>query len=107
MYRYRLKGSQKFNERMARWRDMQAQRKLDLPSPKYPYEPPDIRRRLIIIDYDFGREVRHEFVLLKSDRIDCFRVAVDGKLLKSRMGWAKVLEMARKAFVRVRNIYVD
>lgn len=47
------------------------------------------------------RVVWHEFVLLKSDRIDCYRVAVDGKLLPGRMGWAKILEMVRKAFLRV------
>lgn len=56
-------------------------------------------------DYDFGREVRHELVLLKSDRIDCYRVSVDGKLLPGRMGWAKILEMVRKAFVRVREAF--
>lgn len=60
MYRHRTRGSQKINERMARWRDIQARMKLDQPAPRYPYEPPDIRRRVVITDYDFGREVRHE-----------------------------------------------
>lgn len=107
MYRNRTKGSQRFNERMRRWRDAKERIRLESPAPQYPYEPPDIRRRVIVIDYDFGREVRHEFVLLKSNRIDSYRVAVDGKLLKGRMGWAKVLELTRKAFVRVRNVYLD
>lgn len=103
MYRYRSKGSNKFSHRMQKWWVEVPEG----PPPKYPYEPPNIRRRVVIEDYDFGRTVRHEFVLLKSDRIDCYRVAVDGKLLRHRMGWAKVLELARKAFVRVRNIYLD
>lgn len=107
MYRYRTKGSQRFNERMKRWRDAKEQIRLSGPAPKYPYEPPDIRRRIIIEDYDYGRTVRHEFMLMKSDRIDCYHVSVDGKLLIGRIGWAKVLVLARKAFIRVRNIYLD
>jgi len=58
------------------------------------------RRRIVVEDYDFGRTVRHEFVLLKSNRIDCYRVAVDGRLLPGRIGWARSLEMIRKAFLR-------
>lgn len=92
---------------MKRWRDAKERIRLDGSCPIYPYEPPEIRRRIIIEDYDFGRTVRHEFVLLRSNRIDCYRVAIDGKSLTERMGWAKVLELVRKAFVRVRNIYLD
>jgi hypothetical protein len=77
------------------------------PPPKYPYEPPDIRRRIIVEDYDYGRMVRHEFVLLKSGRIDCYRVAVDGKLLPGRIGWSKILELVRKAFVRATTRVFD
>jgi len=100
MYRNRTKGSQRFNERMRRWREAKERKRLDGPAPVYPYDPPEIRRRIIIEDYDYGRTVRHEFVLLKSNRIDCYRVAVDGGLLPGRIGWAKVLEMIRKAFLR-------
>lgn len=71
----------------------------------YPYEPPEIRRRVILEDYDFDRVVRHEFVLHRSNRIDCYRVVIDGHELPQRLGWAKVMEMARKAFVRVRDVY--
>ena len=100
MYRNRTRGSQRFNERMRRWRDAKERIRLEGPAPIYPYEPPEIRRRIIVEDYDYGRTVRHEFVLLKSNRIDCYRLAVDGKLLPGRIGWAKVLELARKAFLR-------
>lgn len=103
MYRTRTKGSQRFNERMARWREAKERKRLEGPAPKYPYEPPEIRRRIIVEDYDFGRVVRHELVLFRSDRIDCYRVAVDGKLLPGRKGWAKALELVRKAFVRVKE----
>lgn len=75
MYRRRYKGSQKINERMRRWREAREQKRLDGPA-------------------------RHEFVLLRSDRIDCYRVAVDGQLLPGRMGWARILELIRKTFLR-------
>ena len=107
MYRNRTKGSQRFNERMRRWRDSKELKRLKGPTPKYPYEPPEIRRRIIVEDYYFGRIVRHEFVLLKSNRIDTYLLSVDGKLLPGRTGWSRVVELLRKAFVRVRNIYLD
>jgi hypothetical protein len=103
MYRNRTKGSQRFNARMQRWRDAKEQIRLNGPIPYYGPNLPDIRRRVIIEDYDCGHVIRHEFVLLKSDRIDCYRVAVDGKLLPGRIGWARVMELARKAFIRVAN----
>lgn len=107
MYRTRSKGSQRFNERMQRWRDAKERIRLEGPSPEYPYEPPEIRRRIIVIDYDYGRELRHDFVLLKSNRIDCYRVSVDGKLLPGRIGWARVLELIRKAFLRATTRIFD
>jgi len=100
MYRYRSKGSQRFNERMRRWREAKERIRLEGPAPVYPYEPPEIRRRIVVEDYDYNRTVRHEFVLLKSNRIDSYHVAVDGKLLPGRIGWAKILELIRKAFIR-------
>jgi len=105
MYRQRTRGSQKFNERMARWREAKERIRLEGPAPKYPYEPPEIRRRVIVIDYDFGRIVQHEFILHRSNRIDCYVVEVDGQQLPHRLGWARVVEMIRKAFVRVRDVY--
>lgn len=100
MFRRRSTGSQRFNERMRRWRDAKERKRLAGPAPQYPYQPPEIRRRIIVEDYDYGRTVRHEFVLLKSNRIDCYRVAVDGQLLPYRIGWARILELVRKAFLR-------
>jgi hypothetical protein len=100
MYRHRTKGSQKYNLKMQRWRDRKEEIRLEGPVPVYPYEPPEIRRRVVIEDYDYDRITRHEFILLKSNRIDCYRVAVDGKLLPGRIGWARVLELIRKAFIR-------
>lgn len=107
MYRQRFKGSRKFNERMARWREAKEKIRLEGPCPEYPYEPPEIRRRIIIIDYDYDRELRHEIVLHRSNRIDCYRVEVDGKMLFGRLGWSNVLELIRKAFIRATTRVFD
>ncbi|WP_305046348.1 hypothetical protein [Geoalkalibacter sp.] len=101
MYRKRTSGSRKFNARMARARAAKEKIRLEGPSPDYPVKLPQVRRRVIVEDYDFGETVRHEFVLERSNRTDCYRVIVDGVTIPSRMGWAKTLEMVRKAFVRV------
>ena len=68
--------------------------------PTYPAVLPDIRRRVIVIDYDFG-EVIHEMVLAKTNRVDCYQAIVDGKIWAERIGWSKALEGIRKSFIRV------
>jgi hypothetical protein len=87
--------SQKFNEKMARWREIQLRKKLEEP-PYYGPEPPEIRRRIIVEDYDGGETTRHEIVLHRSNRIDCYRVEDDGKMLPGRKGWSSVLEMVAR-----------
>lgn len=100
-YHKRTKGSHKFNERMARARAARERKRLESPAPDYP--PPDVEheRRIIIEDICGGETVRHEFLLTESNRVDCYRVSVDGRELPGRYGWTRTLEMARKAFVRV------
>ena len=95
MYRTRRHGSQKFNEKMARWRDIQLRKKLEEPAPYYGPEPPEIRRRIIVEDYDGPETTRHEIILHRSNRIDCYLVEVDGRMLPGRKGWSSVLEMIR------------
>lgn len=100
MYRKRNKGSRKFNERMARARAAKERLRLEGPAPDYPPDLPLIRRRVIVEDYDTFGMVRHEFILARCGRIDCYQVSVDGKTLPGRMGWSRVLELVRKAFIR-------
>lgn len=100
MYRRRNRGSRKFNERMARARAAKERRRLEgKTEPRL--ELPLVRRRVIVEDYDLGETVRHEFELRRSSRIDCYCLVVDGAPLPGRHGWARTLEMVRKAFVRV------
>lgn len=70
------------------------------PAPDYPAVLPDLRREIIIIDHDFGERM-HRLALYKTDRIDCYRVEVDGKPWKTRIGWSRLLEGLRKSMPRV------
>lgn len=102
-YRKRLYGSRKFNERLERTRATALRNRLELPESNYPYpiELPELRRKIVITDYDFGEPVTHEILLYRSNRRDCYEISVDGQALPGRLGWARVLEKIRKAFVRV------
>ena len=70
------------------------------PAPEYPAELPELRRRVIIIDYDFGKRV-YRLELFRTNRVDCYRAEANGRLWRDRVGWSKVLEGIRKSFVRV------
>lgn len=69
-------------------------------APEYPQEFPQLRKRIVITDYDFG-EVVHTLDLYRTDRIDCFAVHVDGKPWKSRIGMSRILAGLRKSMPRV------
>lgn len=69
-----------------------------------PVEIPELRRKVIIIDYDHGKRV-HTLKLYRSDRIDCYRVEADGKAWKRRAGWSTICEGMRKAMPRLLSPY--
>lgn len=71
-----------------------------LPAPDYPPALPELRRRIVITDYDFGERV-HTLDLYRTNRVDCYKVHVDGKPWKARIGWSKILEGLRKSLPRV------
>lgn len=95
-YRKRTKCS----ARMAAAKAAADRARTDSPAPDYIPQMPELRRRIVITDYDFG-EVEHTIDLYRSGRIDCYRVVADGKEWKKRAGWSTVLEMVRKSFLRV------
>jgi len=84
-------------------RKAKERKRLEGDAPDYPIMLPEIRRRIIIIDYDFG-EVMHEIVLKKSSRVDCYQAVIDGKVWRERIGWSKILEAVRKSFIRVGTV---
>lgn len=87
-------------ETLARMKTGKDAKRMALPAPDYPPKLPDLRRRLIVEDFDFEHRT-HVLELFKTNRVDCFRVHVDGKPWKSRMGWSKILEGLRKSLPRV------
>ena len=87
-------------EQLAAMRRAKEVRRMARPAPDYPAELPELRRRLVIEDYDFGHRI-HVMEFYRSDRVDCYRVVVDGREWKPRIGWSKALAGLRKALPRV------
>lgn len=61
---------------------------------------PELRREVIVIDYDSGQPVAHTLHLFKTNRIDTYRIEADGKPWKCG-GWSACLVGLRKAYPRV------
>jgi len=99
MYRKRKQCSKKLQS----MREAKKRKRLEGPTPDYPVELPELRRQIIIIDYDHGK-VEHRLDLYRTNRIDCYRAVADGKPWRDRVGWSKVVEGIRKSFVRVRAV---
>ena len=85
---------------LAQMRAAKARKREAAPAPDYPTQLPELRRRIVIIDYDFGERI-HTLDLYRSNRIDCYRVNVDGQPWKDRMGWSRILSGLRKSLPRV------
>lgn len=64
------------------------------------WQPPDLRRRLIVEDYDSGKLVRTVIDMHATTRIDSYRVRIDGKVQAGRMGWSRILGLLRVAMPR-------
>ena len=96
------KKSLKHAATCARMRAGKERRRIASESPEYPAPLPDLRRTIIVIDYDSGQPVEHRIDLHKTSRIDQYRAVVDGKEWKPRIGFAGVLAGIRKALPRVR-----
>lgn len=61
---------------------------------------PELRREVIVIDYDSGQSVTHTLHLYRTSRVDTYRIDADGKPWK-RGGWSACLVGLRKAYPRV------
>lgn len=60
---------------LARMRAAKESKRLAGPAPEYPHDLPDLRRRIVIEDFDFGHQV-HVMEMYKTSRVDCYRVVV-------------------------------
>ncbi len=65
-----------------------------------PWQPPDLRRRLIVEDYDTGEVKRTVIDMHATTRIDSYAVRIDGKPQPGRVGWSRILELLRLATPR-------
>lgn len=95
---YRKRTS--YSKKLANMRAAKERKRLEGEAPDYPRELPNLRRRVIVIDYDFGKVV-HVIDLYRTNRVDCYKAVADGKPWKDRVGWSKVLEGLRKSMIRV------
>lgn len=41
-------------------------------------ELPDLRRMVVVTDYDSGQPTTHTFVMYRTARVDTFRIEIDG-----------------------------
>lgn len=87
-------------ETLAKMRGGRGAARMNRPAPDYPVALPDLRRRIVIENFEFGHEV-HVLELHRTNRVDCFRVVADGVEWKERIGWSKILAGLRKSMPRV------
>ncbi len=87
----------------ARMRAGKERRRLAGEAPDYPAPLPELRRTIIIIDYDRGVPVEHRIDLHRTRRIDQFRAVVDGREWKASIGFSGVLAGIRKAMPRIHS----
>ena len=73
--------------------------RMERPAPAR-WDPPDLRRRVIIEDYDTGTAQRVVIDMHATSRIDSYRVVIDGKPQPGRLGWSRILDRVRKAMPR-------
>lgn len=62
-------------------------------------ELPQLRRVVIVIDYDSGAPVEHRIELYRTTRVDVYRAQADGADW-GRKGWSAVLAGLRKSLPR-------
>lgn len=61
---------------------------------------PELRRVVIVTDHDSGQPVTHRFELLRSRRVDSYRVMIDGQPWRC-CGWSAVCEALRRSHQRL------
>ena len=65
------------------------------------WQPPPLRRRITIEDFDGPEPSTHIIELHRTTRIDTYRAVVDGRAWKARIGWSRVLDGLRKSLPRL------
>lgn len=93
-------------QRDARARKLEAMRRgkdrarMERPAPGRAPDLPELRREVVVIDYDTGQPIMHTLRMYRTRRVDTYRIEADGQPWK-RGGWSAALEGLRKAYPRV------
>lgn len=66
-----------------------------------PYQPPVLRRVVIVIDYDLGEPRIETFRLRRTNRIDSYTIEHNGRTLPGRAGWANFCRRLSSHFTRL------
>lgn len=67
------RNTPRYLRQLANMREAKARKRLADPAPDHLPELPDLRRRIVITDYDFGERI-HTLDLYRTNRSDCYRV---------------------------------
>lgn len=67
------------------------------------WQPPPLRRILVVIDFDSGTPRIKMMQLWRSHRSDTYRVRTPRGESRRPMGWSRVLAVARKGLPRVQQ----
>lgn len=65
------------------------------------WQVPQLRRRIIIEDFDGAEPRIHTIELFRTRRIDSYRAVVNGIEWNSCIGWSRVLDGVRRALPRL------
>jgi hypothetical protein len=65
------------------------------------WQPPLLRRRIIIEDFDGESPRTHTIELFRTRRIDSYRAVINGAEWKPVVGWSRVLDGLRRALPRL------
>ena len=65
------------------------------------WQPPLLRRRITIEDFDGPEPCTHTIELYRTSRIDSYRAVVDGNEWKAHVGWSRVLDGLRRSMPRL------
>lgn len=98
-YRRSPRYQERIRRRVRAMQESRARARMERPQPAR-WTPPDLRRRLIVEDYDSGKMVRTVIDMHATTRIDSYRVVIDGKPQPQRMGWSRILGLLRVAMPR-------
>jgi hypothetical protein len=84
-------------------RAAKARKREALGSREVPLSPPDLRRIVVVIDFDSGRPMMRMMQLWRSDRLDRYRVRTPRGESRRPVSWSNIAATLRKRFPRVRS----